>query len=188
MRRKDEEKRENIKQAVMKLILEQGFHGASISKIAREANVSPATLYIYYQSKEEMLKDIYQEYADQIYAHLLENIHQDMKGAQFIETIIRRYYSYINEQAEVFYFVEQFAGCPSLADNCRETDGCVKIFARFDDMKEKGILRDIDNVIIYSLLFYPVKCISTRYMDNKKDAEAALKQLIHLLQGSLLAG
>ena len=52
MRKKDDEKQNNIKKAVIKLILEEGFQGTSMSKIAKEAGVSPATVYIYYQNKE----------------------------------------------------------------------------------------------------------------------------------------
>ena len=36
------------------LILREGINGASVYKIAREAGVSPATIYIYYASKEEI--------------------------------------------------------------------------------------------------------------------------------------
>ena len=51
MRRRDDEKERRIKDAVIELMLEEGFHGTSISKIARKAEVSPATVYIYYESK-----------------------------------------------------------------------------------------------------------------------------------------
>ena len=50
MRRKDDDKEKSIKEAVVKLILQEGFHGTSISKIAKLAGVSPATVYIYYEN------------------------------------------------------------------------------------------------------------------------------------------
>ena len=50
MRRKDDEKQRCIKNAVVQLILEEGFQGASVSKIAKSAGVSPATVYIYYDT------------------------------------------------------------------------------------------------------------------------------------------
>jgi AcrR family transcriptional regulator len=89
MRQKDEEKKESIKQAVIKLILEQGFHGASIAKIAREAGVSPATVYIYYANKDDMLREIYEEYADQAYFYLLGIINSNMSGKELIDTMVR---------------------------------------------------------------------------------------------------
>ena len=59
-------KRRRIKDAVIELMLEEGFHGTSISKIARKAEVSPATVYIYYESKEDMLQNIYLEYSEEV--------------------------------------------------------------------------------------------------------------------------
>ena len=43
MRRKDDDKQQRIKEAVIELILQEGFDGTSISKIARRAEVSPAS-------------------------------------------------------------------------------------------------------------------------------------------------
>lgn len=188
MRKKDAEKKESIKQAVIKMILEEGFHGASIAKIAREAGISPATVYIYYASKDDMLKEIYEEYADQVYFYLLSKIDPNMSGRKLIDTWIRAYYAYIKEQEKVFHFVEQFSSCPSLSGNCRETEGCFRVFQIFDDLKGKGILKDIDNVIIHSMLFNTVKCIYLRYGENGEmdQTPAALLQLIDLLAETLL--
>ncbi|NLO21438.1 MAG: TetR/AcrR family transcriptional regulator [Syntrophomonadaceae bacterium] len=186
MRKKNQEKKENIKQAVIKLILEAGFHGASIAKIAREAGVSPATVYIYYASKDDMLREIYEEYADQVYFYILGKIDQNMSGRSLIDTLVRSYYRYINEEERVFHFVEQFSSCPSLSANCRETEGCFRIFQFFDDLKEKGILKDIDNVIVHSILFNTVKCIRLRYEGEQDKTQAALEQLIELLVETLL--
>ncbi len=186
MRRKNDDKKYSIKQAVIELIMEQGFHGASISKIAKEAGVSPATIYIYYENKDEMLRDIYQEYEERVYSNLLKDIDEDMEGKQLIETLIKAYYAYIKEHQKAFYFVEQFSSCPSLVDNCRETEGCLQIFSLFDSYKQKNLVVPVDNVIIYSMLFYPVKCIAMRYINQEREAESAIAELIELLQGALL--
>ena len=45
MRVKDEVKQDAIIEATIKLVNEIGFVSSSVSKIAKEANVSPATLY-----------------------------------------------------------------------------------------------------------------------------------------------
>ena len=63
MRFKDEDKRQRIKDALVRLILRDGIDGVSVSKIAREAGVSPATIYVYYDSKEEMLAEVFREYS-----------------------------------------------------------------------------------------------------------------------------
>ncbi len=74
MRRKDDEKERRIRHAVIELMLREGFNGTSIAKIARLAGVSPATVYIYYENKEEMLQDIYLEYSEEVFDYLLTGI------------------------------------------------------------------------------------------------------------------
>ena len=107
MRRKDDEKEQRIRHAVIELMLQEGFNGTSIAKIARLAGVSPATVYIYYENKEEMLQDIYLEYSEEVFDYLLKGIDRNMSSAQMIETLIRRYYRYMTLHPEAFCFVEQ---------------------------------------------------------------------------------
>ena len=59
MRHKDEKKEQAVVAAAITLINERGFSEVSIAKIAKEAGVSPATIYIYYENKEDMLNKIY---------------------------------------------------------------------------------------------------------------------------------
>lgn len=62
MRLRDEDKQRRIKEAMVNLILREGIDGTSMSKIAKEAGVSAATIYVYYESKEEMLAEVFREY------------------------------------------------------------------------------------------------------------------------------
>ncbi|MFW9846659.1 MAG: TetR/AcrR family transcriptional regulator, partial [Candidatus Thorarchaeota archaeon] len=48
MRTRDQAKYDAIVDASIKLVNKLGFDGISISKIAKKAKVSPATLYIYF--------------------------------------------------------------------------------------------------------------------------------------------
>ena len=59
------------------------------------AEVSPATVYIYFESKEEMLQDIYREYYDEVYSYVLRQVSPQMDGFQLIDSLIRAYYSYM---------------------------------------------------------------------------------------------
>ena len=59
MRTKDDEKEAALFEATVKLVNEIGFASSSVSKIAREAGVSPATIYVYYKNKEDLLVSTY---------------------------------------------------------------------------------------------------------------------------------
>ncbi len=53
-----QEKRKHILEVSLKLFANGGFHGTSISKIAKEASISKGLLYNYFKSKDELLKEI----------------------------------------------------------------------------------------------------------------------------------
>jgi len=186
MRRKDDEKEKSIKEAVVKLILQLGFHGTSISKIAKEAGVSPATVYIYYENKEVMLQDIYREYSEEIFDYLLSMVYKDMDGHELIEILARGYYTYIKDNGEIFHFVDQFSSCPALANHCTERKGVSNLNNLFEEMKEKRVLKDIQNDNLVAILFFPVKSIAIKQCTCEVEQDNLLKEMIMIIQDALL--
>jgi AcrR family transcriptional regulator len=53
-----EERKAQIKKVALEIIFEEGFQNTSISKIAKRAGISKGLLYNYYESKEDMIKEI----------------------------------------------------------------------------------------------------------------------------------
>jgi len=58
---RDSTKRRQIMDGARRLFLTQGFDGASMNAIAEEAGVSKGTLYVYFESKEELFEAIVEE-------------------------------------------------------------------------------------------------------------------------------
>ncbi|MFZ7131383.1 MAG: TetR/AcrR family transcriptional regulator [Eubacteriales bacterium] len=183
---KDDEKQNSIKNAVVKLILEEGFHGTSISKIAKAAGVSPATVYIYYENKEEMMRDIYQEYAEEVFDYIQKRLTRKMTGEQLIDVLIRGYYHYITENREIFNFIEQFSTCPSLQNGCNVLKGPSKMNNIFLEYKEKGALINYRTENLWALLFYPIKAIASHADADEKTNEQMLDEMISIIQKALL--
>ena len=183
MRIKDCEKERRVKEAVVKLFLREGIEGTSISKIAREAGVSPATVYIYYENKEQMMTNIYREYASGTYAYLMQRVREDMDGPQLVRALVRGYYDYITENREIYSFVEQCSHCPSMNEELR--DVC-RIFDLMEEMKARGYLRRYSSENLAALMFYPVKAITVEFPVGDQRAEALLEELIEIIQRAIL--
>src|SRR5215475_4500743 len=70
--RQDRAKRRQIMEGARAVFLAQGFDGASMGEIAREAGVSKGTLYVYFDSKEALFEAIVEEeclaQAEQVFA------------------------------------------------------------------------------------------------------------------------
>ncbi len=186
MRKKDDEKARSIKEAVIQLILQEGFHGTSVSKIARLAGVSPATVYIYFENKEDMLHDIYTEYSEDIYDYLLARINREMEGRRQIEMLIRSYYNYISENRDIFSFVEQFSNCPSLANNCSGKKGVCNIYDLMTDMKRSRIIKNYQEDNLLAIMFQPVKVIAIDNCKTEEQKADLLQEMIQIIQDAIL--
>jgi AcrR family transcriptional regulator len=55
MRPRDENKELLIRQKAIEMVVENGLGGFSVNKLARAAGVSPATIYIYYKDKDDLI-------------------------------------------------------------------------------------------------------------------------------------
>lgn len=55
MRTRDEKKICQLHTKAIEMIVKEGLDGFSINKLARAAGVSPATIYIYYEDREDLL-------------------------------------------------------------------------------------------------------------------------------------
>ncbi|MFC4401555.1 TetR/AcrR family transcriptional regulator [Gracilibacillus xinjiangensis] len=62
-------KRQNIKEAALDLFTRNGIKKVSISQIAKEANVSQVTIYNYFDSKENLLKEAMEYYVEKSFEH-----------------------------------------------------------------------------------------------------------------------
>jgi AcrR family transcriptional regulator len=61
MRTRDEAKESAIRKKAMELIVQKGFDGLSMHKLARAADVSVATIYIYYRDREDLILSLCKE-------------------------------------------------------------------------------------------------------------------------------
>jgi len=186
MRKRDDGKEQRIKNAVISLILQDGLTGASIAKIAKEAAVSPATVYIYYNNKEDMLQDIYSECSEQVYEHLVECIEPEMSGAELLATLMRSYYQYILDNEDIFSFVEQFSNCPALARNCAAKRGICQLFALIADLKQRHVIKNYSDENLAAFIFAPIKVIVEENQDKPRTRERQLEELIKIVQDALL--
>jgi AcrR family transcriptional regulator len=69
---KNSDKRKEIMQAALELIAEQGFHGAPMAMIADRAGVGAGTIYRYFESKDELINELYRELEGKLLAYLRE--------------------------------------------------------------------------------------------------------------------
>jgi AcrR family transcriptional regulator len=59
MRTRDPKKEKALRQKAMAMVVKDGFEGLSMQKLAKAAGVSPATIYIYWKDRDDLLLHLY---------------------------------------------------------------------------------------------------------------------------------
>jgi TetR/AcrR family transcriptional repressor of multidrug resistance operon len=78
MRTQDEQKKALVKEKAIELLVKHGFEGFSMQKLAKEAKISPATLYIYYADKEDLIKSLGIDLSNRFVDSTLHGFHGKM--------------------------------------------------------------------------------------------------------------
>src|ERR1044071_4813280 len=112
MRTRDENKEAAIREKAMEMIVKEGFDGLSMQKLAKAAGVSPATIYIYYQNREDLLNSLYNEVNTTFAEVALKKFNPDMSLEEGLWMQWKNRMKFIMEYPTYFKFFEQFRNSP----------------------------------------------------------------------------
>jgi len=162
MRIKDEHKQKAIIEATVKLVNEIGFVSSSVSKIAKEAGVSPATIYIYYKNKEDLLVSTYVNIKKELGGALLEGFDDSIPIRDILEKIWHNMFNYISNHTHYFNFTEQFANSPysEMVDRDEVEQSFQPVMQILHTGVEQKILKDVSFEMLATFIFYPILTLS----------------------------
>jgi AcrR family transcriptional regulator len=183
MRTKDEEKQEALFEATVKVVNQIGFASSSVSKISKEANVSPATLYTYHKNKDDLLISTYLNIKRKLSATVLQDIDESLPIRDIFRQVWFNLFQFTVEHPDYFHFSEQFSNSPYNDEiNQKQID---RMFTPIATLVRRGIaLKIIKNVevdIILAFVFYPVIILANpRLCKNFNVTEEQVEQSFQL--------
>lgn len=162
MRIKDEHKQEAIVQATIELVNEIGFASSSVAKIAKKANVSPATIYIYYKNKEDLLVSTYVDIKVVLGNVIVENISFAQPIRDILSEVWHKTIKYMSENKSVLQYTEQFSNSPysDLVDHKKLEKAFEPIVAVIQKGIEQKIIKNVSSDILFAFIFFPMFIIS----------------------------
>jgi TetR/AcrR family transcriptional regulator, multidrug resistance operon repressor len=108
MRIRDENKEAAIRQKAMEMIVKEGFDGLSMNKLAKAAGVSPATIYIYFKNREDMVQQLFKAAQEAFAKSALRNFDPNASLEDGLWLQWKNRLRYIEEHPFYFKFYEQF--------------------------------------------------------------------------------
>ncbi len=162
MRVKDDIKQEALFEATVKLVNEIGFAASSVSKIAKEAGVSPATIYVYYKNKEDLLVSTYLDIKQNLGLALGENFDDTLPIRDILKQVWFNMFEHIRAHPHYFQYTEQFANSPfsALVDKQeieKYFNPVINVVIRGIEQK---IIKNVDFDILAAFIFHPIVVLS----------------------------
>jgi len=162
MRTKDDLKEAALFEATVKLVNEIGFASSSVSKIAREAGVSPATIYVYYKNKEDLLVSTYVQIKLDLSKALLTDFNDRLPIRDIFRNVWFNMFEYISNNLEYFKFIEQFSNSPySSLVNREEVEQYFDPLSRVMQTGiEQKIIKNVHPDILKAFMYYPISVLA----------------------------
>jgi TetR/AcrR family transcriptional repressor of multidrug resistance operon len=112
MRAKDENKRQAIRDRTIELIVKSGLDGFSMQKLAKAAGVSPATLYIYYKDREDLILQTCLGISNDLFEATIKDFDPDMHFAEGMKIQWRNRADFFMKHPVELEFIEQIRYSP----------------------------------------------------------------------------
>lgn len=158
MRTRDTDKEDLVRQKAIEMIVNEGLERFSMQKLAKAANISPATLYIYYKDREDLLLKLCMVVVDEMIAHSLKGFDPELPFAKGMELQWKNRLEYFMQYPVEMQFMEQVRYSP-MYDKMKETIGA-KFGKQLGPFVHKAIankeLREVPFEVYWSVAFAPL--------------------------------
>lgn len=158
MRKRDIEKENLVKQKAIELIGKGGFENFSVNKLAKACNVSVATLYIYYQDKEDLIAQLVIEQGQKTGNAMLKDFDPDSPFEVGLRKQWENRYRYMIANPGNSLFFEQLKSSAHYDKFLSAfMENTYKPFAKFNhNIIARGEIRPMTLEVYWSVAFAPL--------------------------------
>ena len=163
------DKRSALIKATIELVNNNGFHATPMSKIAKMAKVSPATIYLYFVNKQDLVNQTYIEVKGIYTDYAFKTYDSNMSIQEGFETIWKRIADFKLKECENAMFLAQCDNTPIIDEQSRQQG--IKHLQPLLDLWERGkitgVIRPISDYLLYA---YAINPLSFLMMAQKRGA------------------
>ncbi|MCH4830624.1 MULTISPECIES: TetR/AcrR family transcriptional regulator [Flavobacterium] len=158
MRAELKDKEKAILEATLELVNNNGFHASSMSKIAQKANVAPATIYIYFENKQDLINKLYLHLKEEISHCIFADYEEGMSVEEGFRVIWNSIANYKRTHIKEALFQSLCDITPMINEETRSKG--ISYLQKFMDLckrgQEEGIIKDCSLYLIYGFAINPL--------------------------------
>ena len=155
---KSKEKREALLQATLHLINQGGIQEASMSKVAKQAKVSPGTIYLYFENKQDLVNQLYLSIKADFSEEAFKDFNKEEPVKESFEKVWYRIAQFKTNKSEEASFLNQCDNTPMIDEQSRQ-EGLKHLQPLLDLWirgQEEGLIKKIPLYLLYAFTIYPM--------------------------------
>ena len=98
---KQKAKRQQILEASVRVIAENGYYKSRISSIAKKAGVADGTIYLYFKNKEDLLISLFEDIMGTFVAAAEHVINSEEAAAAQLGSLVRHHFDYLGTRPQL---------------------------------------------------------------------------------------
>lgn len=152
------DKRKALIQATIQLVNNAGFHATPMSKIAKMAKVSPATIYLYFENKQDLVNKTYIEVKAEYTKYAFATYDESMSVETGFKLIWNRIADFKLKECENAMFLAQCDNTPMIDEPSRQEG--IKHLQPLLDLwergRQEGIIKPLSDYLLYAYAINPL--------------------------------
>ncbi|WP_321827463.1 TetR/AcrR family transcriptional regulator [Maribacter dokdonensis] len=156
------DKRNALINATIELVNNDGFHATPMSKIAKMACVSPATIYLYFENKQDLVNKTYLEVKSSYTAYAFATYDETMSVKEGFEVIWKRIAEFKLKEYAYAMFLAQCDNTPMIDEESRQ-EGIRHLQPLLDVWKrgiKEGVIKPMSDYMLYAYAINPLSFLT----------------------------
>jgi AcrR family transcriptional regulator len=183
MKLRDETKIDSIFKATLQLVKEKGLAGITISEIAKKASLATGTVYIYFESKEKLINELYTTCRKASASSYFENYDSTLPFKKGFKIIWMNLLNYRIQNFEAAVFLEQCYHSPFVTDSAKEMTRQLfqPLFQLMERGKKEKLIKDFDTFLLLAFMVSSIhEVVKHSHYGHKKLTKETIEDLFAL--------
>lgn len=166
------DKREQILEATLQLVLKEGFYHLNMKKVAKAAGVAVGTTYLYFASKEELILELH-NHVRQLYLAAGMDARDNASDLLLkFQGMTQSYLQFFLRHPAYFGFVQQFRASPFVFKQKEEHAVLLgPLLAMVEQAREQGLVKNLPTGVLFALVLGPIYEALTYWQEGELELQ-----------------
>lgn len=165
------DKKTIILNTVLKLVNKEGFYHLNMKRLASEAGISVGTTYLYFDSKEKLINELYSKIVVDFKEAILKGYRKGRPFKINFDEMLGNALDFYISNPDCFSFIEQYTYSPFLFKETQDENFAIlePMQQIIKEAKKKNEVKKLPDTLLIALAYGPITSMMKLFMAGKID-------------------